>query len=81
MESLRYSVIEKNSNNETNEIDFGIYKEEALKYYESRCKEIDDELSNWKKEIGINSCIWSKEKEFKVLYVQIDGHENIEFDN
>ncbi len=81
MEALRYTVMEKNSNNETSEKDFGIYKEDALEYFEKRCKEIDDELSNWKKEIGINSCIWSKEKEFKVLYVQIDGHENLEFDN
>ena len=80
MEALRYSVIEKNSNNEQNEKDFGIYKDEALKYFETRVKEIDRELSNWKKETGINAYIWSKDKEFKLIYIQIDGHENIEFD-
>lgn len=80
MEALRYSVIEKSSNNEQIEKDFGIYKDDALNYFESRCKEIDDELSNWKKELGFNSCIWSKEKEFKLIYIQIDGHENLEIE-
>lgn len=81
METLRYSVIEKNSNNEQTEKDFGIYQEEAQKHFEARCKEIDDDLSNWKKELGFNSCIWSKDKNFKLIYIQVDGHENIEFNN
>ena len=78
MATLRYSVIEKNSNNEINEKDFGIYQEEAQEYFESRCNAIDNELSSWKKELGFNSCIWSKNKEFKLIYIQVDGHENIE---
>ena len=78
MESLRYSVIEKNSNNEQNEKDFGVYEEKALQYFENRCKEIDNELSNWKKEIGFQSCIWSQNKDFKLIYIHVDGHENIE---
>ena len=78
METLRYSVIEKNSHNEIDEKDFGIYKEEAQEYFESRCNSIDNELSNWKKEVGFNSCIWSKDKNFKLIYIQVDGHENIE---
>ena len=44
MEALRYSVVEKDSNNEQSAKDFGIYKDDALEYFESRCKEIDNEL-------------------------------------
>ena len=79
MDTLRYSVIEKNFNSEQSKKEFGTCKDEALEYIEKRVQEIDKELSGWKKEIGFNSYIWSKEKEFKLIYIQIDGHENLEF--
>lgn len=79
MDTLRYSVIENNNSQEKIERSFEFDKEKALEYFETRSKELDKELIDWKKEIGINSCIWSYEKQFKVLYLQIDGHENLEF--
>lgn len=79
MDTLRYLVIENNNEQEKTEKNFEFDKEKALEYFETRCKELDKELIDWKKEVGINSCIWSYEKQFKVLYLQIDGHENLEF--
>lgn len=79
MDNLRYSIIENNELKEKTEKAFEFDKEKALEHFETRCKDIDKELIGWKKEIGINSCIWSHEKQFKVLYLQIDGHENLKF--
>lgn len=79
MNNLRYSIIENDNHQEKVEKTFEFDKEKALEYFEKRCKELDKELVGWKKEIGINSCIWSFDKDFKVLYLQIDGHENLEF--
>ena len=79
MDTLRYSVVENSNNQDKTEKNFEFDKEKALEYFENRCKDLDTDLTSWKKEIGINSCIWSVEKQFKVLYLQVDGHENLEF--
>lgn len=76
MDTLRYSVIENNNIQNKTEKNFEYDKEEALKYFENRCKELDNELVGWKKEVGINSCIWSFEKQYKLIYIQIDGIED-----
>ena len=78
MYNLRYSVIENNTNNEKTEKSFDFSKENAVAHFESRCKTLDKELVGWKKEPGINSCIWSNGNQYKLIYVQIDGHENLE---
>lgn len=78
MEELRYKIIEKSSQNEITETNFQENEEDAIKYLEARCEALDSELEGWKKERGFNSCIWSKDKEFKLIYMQVDGLENLQ---
>lgn len=79
MENLTYLVVEKDTENNLIEKNFDTSKEDALTYFKSRCDILAKELNGWKMEPGINSCIWSKDDRYKLIYVQINGIENLEF--
>ncbi len=79
MNNLTYIVIEKDDENQMAEKTFESNKEDALTYFKSRCDILSKELKDWKMEPGINSCIWSKNDNYKLIYVQVNGIENQEF--
>ena len=79
MDNLTYTVIEKDTKNTIAEKSFESNKDEALAYYKSRCDALSQELKDWKMEPGINSCIWSKNDSYRLIYVQVNGIENQEF--
>lgn len=79
MDNLTYIVVEKDHENSTIEKNFDSNKDEAIAYFKSRCNVLAYELRDWKMELGINSCIWSKNSEYKLIYVQANGLENQEF--
>lgn len=78
MSKLSYLVVEKNNTETISEKYFDINKENATNYFNTRCEALSKELSGWKAEHGINSCIWSKNSDFKLLYIQVNGIETID---
>lgn len=76
-----YSVYEKDERNQYLCEYFGTDRESAIKYLKMRVAILDQELKEWKKEVGIYYYIWRNEERFREIQLKVLDVEKKEVDS
>ena len=71
MSQAIYSVYEIDNNDNMLCEFFSTRRDNAIEYLKTRQAIIEQELKNWRKEIGVNTCTWYNGDDFKKLTLDI----------
>lgn len=71
MKAILYGVSLKDQYGNDETEFFNTHREDALNYFKMKSALLSSELKDWKKEVGINYCIWKKGEEFRELSVEM----------